>query len=359
MRKIFVLLGAILLIMSVPVGALAEKDEKLNDMYEEYRQKAMNYTDSEITKTDSVTDFIDNITQKYGTAFKIDIKSSLFILALLIILSLISSVLISFITNAAIVEIARFSSYCISALFILVFFKSVAEECSSGIKDLTDFMTVSFPVFSGIIASGGYVSTASSMQINFTVVSVFLTQIINNILIPLLYSCGLLSITDAMTSTANINQFISLVRKIIKYIIGLSLTVFAGILTFTGFTSITADNLAMKTAKYAVANFVPVVGACLSEALSSMMHSSVILKNSVGIVGFSAIIAICFYPIAKTAIYVLVFKLSASVLTLMSAENISKVAESMSDILEMMMGIFLIITVVFVLVITIIISTGM
>jgi len=89
------------------------------------------------------------------------------------------------------------------------------------------------------------------------------------------------------------------------------------------------------------------------------MHSSVILKNSVGIVGFSAIIAICFYPIAKTAIYVLVFKLSASVLTLMSAENISKVAESMSDILEMMMGIFLIITVVFVLVITIIISTGM
>ncbi len=341
-------------VILLPICVCATDSNIHNKSNEEISQ----YLKNQKTETGSMLDFFNNAHEAYGDELMSDYKSCLRIFAVLMAIQLISSVLISISGNGEITKIAEFCCYCASAVFIIVFFRDVSKECCKGVKDLTDFMCVSFPVLCGTLASGGYVSTAATMQINFTTVSVFLSKGINDLIMPLLYSCGILSVIDGLTNAVNISRFIALINKTIKYVIGFSLTVFAGILTFTGLSGITSDSLALRTAKYAVSNFVPVVGACLSEAVNSMINSSVILKNSIGIAGFSSITAICFYPIIKTALYVLSFKITASILILVSPDGASKTLECVSDVLEMMLGIFLVITVIFILIITIIISIG-
>lgn len=269
---------------------------------------------------------------------------------------ILSSLLKSFVCKTNLAEVGGYGCYCVCASLIVYNFKASGEVCSEAIYNLSDFMDLTIPTFASVLAGCGYGSTAVSMQGIFVVISVFITHIIEKIIFPLLFCCGLLSVVSGISTTIELTRFIKLISKTVKYIMGITMTIFAGTLAFTGLTASAGDNLVFKTAKYAVSNFVPVVGGCLSDALNSIVYSSQMVKSSIGYIGYFTLLSICLVPIVKTMVIIFSFKISASAAEMLSESKLSSMLDSVSDILVAQVGMVMLVTVIFILTIGILAS---
>ena len=175
--------------------------------------------------------------------------------------------------------------------------------------------------------------------------------------ILLYYSCLFTSVNGISTSL-DFTIVIKLISKMIKYAIGAVMTIFAGIIGFAGFSTGTGDNVAVKTIKYTVSNFVPIVGTCLSDALNSITQSSIAVKNSIGYVGFIGIISLCLIPVIKVGVSIVVLRLSASVASLFLENHLGTMIDAICDIMATMVSMLVFIIAIFILVIGIMTSAG-
>jgi stage III sporulation protein AE len=168
----------------------------------------------------------------------------------------------------------------------------------------------------------------------------------------------LLSVIASVSNVVNLAGIISLISKTIKFVVGIIMTVFAGITAFSGFSAVAGDNLAVQTAKFAVTNFVPVVGGCLSSALSGIKQSSVLLKNNLGFVGFLTLLSLSMMPLIKIMLSVFAFKLCASVVHLFNETRLVTMFDLVCEVLVTLGALVLFTGVVFLLIIGVISSVG-
>ena len=287
-----------------------------------------------------------------------EIKSSWKLLAKITFVCILSAVIKSFSFKSEIRELCTFSYSGICIIFILSEFKVISDLCLSAITNTNDYMSFSVPLYASAVSGCGYTATASTMQSIFIFLSVIISNFIVKVVYPLLYFCGIMTAVNGISSYINLSRFIKIISKIIKYALGIITTIFAGIITFAGLSSNAGDNIAIKTIKFTISNFVPVVGTCLSDALNSIIGSSHILKNSLGYIGYIVLISVCLIPVIKLGISVIIFRLSASVADLFSETNISTVIDSVCDVLSTMVSILVFVIAVFVLIIGIMLSVG-
>lgn len=66
-------------------------------------------------------------------------------------------------------------------------------------------------------------------------------------------------------------------RQIVVVLLGVSFTIFIAIITIYGIGS-NVDGITIRTAKYAVDNFIPIIGKFLSDAVETVVGGSAILK---------------------------------------------------------------------------------
>lgn len=352
---IVVIIAAILigLISNVYAETLTKSDDN-TDLYIRESREYIN---------DSNVDFNNNhYDDKAASAYINDIinaffeefKRNIFNLISLIVICISYSVFNVYIKDGSISEIFRCITYVVCSSVIIDIFKNVINVVYSATNTLFDYMNFSIPIYTTALASGGFAETSASVQSIFYVISNFITGVINKIVYPILYCCGLLTIIGNISNTFKISGIISVISKITRYIIGLIMTVFAGILAFTGFSGINNDNLALKTARYALGNFVPVVGGCLSESLNSLLYSSAITKNSLGNIGFFTLLAICLSPIVKSYANIFIIRLTSAVISVFGESSASESLNSLCDVLTTATAMLILVSIMFVLIITII-----
>lgn len=318
----------------------------------------LNLLDSVSYKEEGLSSDFPGIVRKLMQALFIQIKSTWRFFAEIVIVCIISSLLTSLITNKDLSQISGYACYCICAYLMISSFKLLSNTCIEAIRNVTDYMKILIPTYASAVAGCGYVSTASGMQSIFMIISLFISDIISKFIFPLLYYCGLLTSVNGISSSINFSRMINLISKIIKYATGVIMTVFAGIIGFSGMASGAGDNVAVKTIKYTVSNFVPVVGTCLSDALNSIVSSSLALKNAIGYIGFLVLISLCIIPVIKIGFSIVILRLCASVADLFSQSNFGVMIDSVCDVLSTMVSMLIFIIAVFVLIIGVLVSIG-
>lgn len=285
-------------------------------------------------------------------------KEYLILFLLIILILFLISIMKSMVNANTVAEISEFGACIICCSFIGISFDDVSQIAVNAVKDLGDYMNVSFPGYAFLLASSGYGTTATSLQTSFIIISNIITIGINKIITPFLYSCALLGISNGITNSDEIANLIKTLIKFIKYVIGIIITIFSAILGFTGFVSSTGDSVIIKTAKYAISNFVPLVGNCLADTLNSLIYTSALLKNTVGYIGIIVILIISLSPVIKIFILSLVYKLLSYLSSLLLNKNLSATLDIVSNVVSTMGSVLILASVVFIIIIGIVLSAG-
>ena len=223
-----------------------------------------------------------------------------------------------------------FVGYAAVLVLILSSLSVAIEDCYNTVGSMQKQMQAAFPILLTLIAtSGGSVSVAV-YQPAVLFLSEIIVQVIVGVVFPLAALICVLDMAGNMSGEIRLKNFSALAKSVIKWALGISLTVFTVFLTVQGITSATYDGFSFRAAKYAIGNSVPIVGGFLSGGLDLLVAGSVLIKNSLGsccILIFAVVIAV---PLIELAVYNLFLKLSAAVTEPVGDNKITEFLSSLS-----------------------------
>lgn len=236
---------------------------------------------------------------------------------------------------------------CVAALSVPVC--TCLEIASESLFQGADFMLGFVPVFAGVAAAGGHITSASGYNMLVLGFSDVAIQIAGNFFMPVLSMCICLAIVDAACDTINLSGMLNGFKKIVTWGLGLIMAIFTGLLSIQSIVGSSADTMTTKAAKYVISNSVPVVGGAASDAYTTVRGSLVFLKNGIGGVGIIAL-AVMLLP---SLILIFLNKLSFSALgaaaEIFGTKKLIQLFKNINAILSAAMGIMVCFTLMFII----------
>ena len=209
-----------------------------------------------------------------------------------------------------------------------------------------------------MLGAAGGLTQAATMDPIVLGATILIPQLYLNIIIPLILSSFVLQFANNMTNGSKLSNLCDIAKKSTIWIQGIIITIFIGLLTVRGITSSTIDAVTLKTTKFAIDNFIPIVGKSFSDAISSVAGYSLIIKNAIGSIGLIVIILIILYPIIKIVLSSIIFKLSASLLEPIADKRITKSIAAAGESLTLIMSCVLCVSLMFFLLIAMMVQAG-
>jgi len=116
------------------------------------------------------------------------------------------------------------------------------------------------------------------------------------------------------------------------------------------------DRFSVKTAKFALGNFIPVVGGFVSDSVDILISSSQLIKNVFGGIGLVILVGICIIPIIKVLSVIIVYKIAAVVVEPVGEDNMSTFLNDVANLMMIMMACLIAVMIMFFVTISIITS---
>ena len=274
-----------------------------------------------------------------------------------IICSLIKNLQSAF-SSESISEIAFYACYALMIIVLTRTFIISLDLAKDIITQISGFMSKLLPILVVMLGVAGGFTESATMDPIVLGTTIIIPKIYLNIILPLILITFVLQFTNNISTEPKISNLCSLVKSSVLWIQGLILTVYIGLLTVRGITASTIDAVTLKTAKFTIDNFIPIVGKTFSDAIASVAGYSLIIKNAIGSVGLLVLILIILYPIIKIFLSSIILKISSSLLEPIADKRITKAVFSAGDSLILILSSVLCVSLMFFVLIAMMVSAG-
>lgn len=348
-----------------------ETESKLNNLYDYINtMKSDVELMNELDPVSYIQSYIENGEGNLSVSTVISAVVSLFFKEVKTVLSLAFSIVVigiicslfknlqSSFSSEGISQIAFFACYAILIILLSKTFIISLSLAKDVIVQIDTFMDKVLPLLAALLIASGGLTQAATMDPIILGATILIPKIYLNIIIPLILITFVLQFANNISTEPKLSNLCGLIKKSTVWIQGFIITVFIGVLTIRGISSSTIDAVTLKTTKFTIDNFIPIVGKSLSDAISSVAGYSLIIKNAIGSIGLIVIILIIIYPIIKIVLSSLIFKLSAALLEPITDKRITSSIAAAGESLILIMSCVLCVSLMFFVLIAIMISAG-
>ena len=275
-----------------------------------------------------------------------DVLTFVPLLASIIIISIICGFLSNLKSDSSgkgVGDIIHFVCYGVVISIVMTAVVNLIQMTGKTINGLRSQMEVVFPLLLTIMTAIGGTMSVSIYQPAVALLSSAIMHIFTSVLMPIFIFSIVFTIISNLTSTVKLEKFTKFFQSTFKWIIGGIFTIFMAFLSIQGITASTYDGVSIRTAKYAIRSYVPILGGYLSEGFDVIMASSVLIKNAIGASGLLLMFSSIISPIVKIVVFILVLKLAAAILEPLTDPRISDfiytVSKSLSMLIVMILGV--------------------
>ncbi len=169
------------------------------------------------------------------------------------------------------------------------------------------------PVLFTLLASTGSLTQATVSQPVVIGASQIISYLLFNFILPGITLSYALVLTDCITGMGGMKYMGEMLLKISKKLLIFFVVVFMGILSVQKLMGNAVDSVVLRGTRFAVSNFIPVVGGAISEGIEALGASMQVIRNSTGIAGIAGVTAVTVPPLIKIYSVSLVFHFFAAV----------------------------------------------
>ena len=268
----------------------------------------------------------ENLMDNIKELFFIEVRSSLIlgceILAVCIIIGLLNNFSNSFGSKTVSSLGTMICGFVIIALCIGSFYQTY-NSCSSTMDVMSTTMTILLPIMIPLLISMGGISSGSIMDPVILASVTGFNFIMQHIVLPLIFLSAIFILINSITDKDYVKKLALFMRKGALFITGLTITIFSGITAVQGIMTKSADSLLMKTAKFSIDNFVPIIGGFAADSLDMVINCIGVIKSAVGLIGIVIIISMLAMPVIKIMAVAVIYKITAIAAEPVANKNIS------------------------------------
>ncbi len=172
------------------------------------------------------------------------------------------------------------------------------------LSEAAAFFGAAAPILQGItLAAGGVRSAAAGAlgaEVTIYAVSLFFSHIVTPV-VSVILALGLIATLGE--EGAALASLAGSVRRIFLWLLGLGTTLLGAALSLQTVLSAGADTTAMRTAKYAAAGLLPLVGGAVSASLSTLATGLSFVKTTAGVSVVAALLILCVPLLLRLLLY--------------------------------------------------------
>lgn len=207
--------------------------------------------------------------------------------------------------------------------------------------DFSLFLAVYIPAFAGIMTTAGQPMTGALYNVMLFGACQGVSSLLQAAFVPVI-SCYLsLAIVTEVVPQMGLRDIVTGFKKLITWGLGLTMTIFVGLLSLQSAVAGGGDNVAVKTTKFMLSSLIPGVGGSLSELFMATQGCVQLVKSTVGAAGI-AIAVLTFLPVLlRITLWQAVTAVGSIVGEMLGAGAISRLLKSVGSALSVMLAITL------------------
>ncbi len=374
MKKIVSILFVIIIFLLFPFKVYAQQEPALTDelgidtnsIYENITPEAKEFIEDKNLSVENVEAMTEITPQEVlvyiWDTFKDKLTKPLKILASLLAVMLIAVLVNS--TEDSLLNKSMSGMFGVISVLISVgiISNSVSECINTASEALTSgsrFMIGYVPVFAGITASSGSVTSAAAYNLLVILVSQGAAQLFANIIIPVLSLCMAMGIVEAINPDFRLSGITEGVKKGVTFLIGFIMTIFIGLMSLQSIVGASADTLGVKAAKYMVSNWIPFVGGAIADTYTTVKHSLGLLRGGAGFLGIAVIFIMIVPPLIEIIAMRLIFSAADTISDLFGVPQMKILLKNTGWILSIILSVLMCFAVMLIISTTILMLVGL
>lgn len=240
-------------------------------------------------------------------------------------------------------SVVHFVTYGVVVILIFTVITRMITVTTGTIGSIKTQMDAVFPILLTMLSAVGGSVSVSVYQPAMALLASLIINIFTIFLMPLFLISVVLSLVSNLSNNVKLDKFISFINSLFKWVIGLVFTIFIGFASIQGITAGSIDGLSIKTAKFAIKSYVPIVGSYISDGFYIILASSSLIKNAVGACGLLLLVGTILAPIIQLVIFMLALKLMAGIIEPLGdgkiASFVSTLSKSMTMLISMIVAV--------------------
>ena len=297
--------------------------------------------------------------QKIQSTIFSELKSSLRVIGVILVLALLSSILKSLENSFSSGSISKITNYIIfitMVSFALVGFKDVLNICYETIDNTISIMKLIMPILTTFLVLTGFSITSTILNPVFLGGVTAINVIFKKFIFTSLTLAFSVLIVNNLSKSIKLKKLSSFIKNVNMVTVGAVFTIYLGIVSVQGMYVNSLDKFSVKTAKFALGNFIPVVGGFVSDSVDILISSSQLIKNVFGGIGLIILVGICIIPIIKVLSVIVVHKIAAIVVEPVGEDNMSIFLNDVANLMMIMMACLIAVMIMFFVTVSIITS---
>lgn len=264
---------------------------------------------------DISTDYAGYLNELVSVLFS-DILSLLPAFAQIAVISIISAIVANAeggIISGSTAKIVRLVCTAFIILLLASMLYGIAECCVECMQSIQKQVEIITPILITLTVLTGGTSSAAIYQPSAIFLMNGAIELVCGFIIPAVIVCSILNFTSHLNPEMSFTGVSKFVKSLIKWTIGITVTVFSIFLTVQGTSSSLFDGIFYKATKYVVGNSVPIVGGFISSGIDTLTSAGLLIKSSVGMCGIILLMLEVAEPIMLLAAFSLILKLMSAI----------------------------------------------
>ena len=254
--------------------------------------------------------------------------------------------------------IVRLSCYSLIIMIIASMLVGTVSECISCIKSVKKQIEIITPILATLTVLTGGTSTAAIYQPSAIFLSGGAVEIVSGFIFPATLAVIVLNFMSKLNPQMSFGGVTALVKSIMKWVIGITVTVFSIFITMQSTASSLFDGIIFKATKYVVGNSVPIVGNFLSSGFDMLTSAGLLIKSSVGICGLLLLLAELIQPIILLISFSIILKFVGAVIQPVGEQTLYSLLSDLSKDIEFFIAGLLTVAFMYALIIMLIINSA-
>ncbi len=260
--------------------------------------------------------------------------------------------------NGSAAKAARYAGLVMVMAILIADLREHVALTTETVDRMAGMMQTIFPVMVTLLAAVGGSASSAFYQPAIIAAAGAMTTLIHQITMPLAVSVAVLTMVGGLSEGLRISRMCRLFRQAANWTLGFGFTVFIGVMSVQGVTAAAVDGVSIRTAKYAIDNFVPIVGGMFSDTVDTLVGCSLVVHNAVGAFGLLLLLGALIMPLLRTVITLFLYRAAAAFVEPLGSAPFCRAIGGYADVFSLLFIIELSVGAMFLLLVAQLITVG-
>ncbi len=255
-------------------------------------------------------------------------------------------------------KIVRLACYSLIILIITSVLAGVFSRCVSAVNGIRRQIEIITPILATLTVLTGGAGTARIYQPSAIFLSGGAVEIVSGFIFPATVTVTVLDFLSRFNPDMSFSGVTALIKSVMKWVIGITVTVFSIFITVQNSASSLFDGILFKATKYVVGNSVPMVGNFLSSGFDMLASAGLLIKSSVGVCGIILLLGEIASPVILLVAFSFILKIVGAVVQPVGENGLYGLLSDLSKNVEYFIAGLLTVAFMYALVVMLVINSA-